>query len=186
VTEYASLIDRLQGISLFLIGMMGSGKSTVGRLLATRLNYHFFDTDQLIEQATQQTIPNLFATEGEVGFRQVETQVLEQIASFRRLVIATGGGIVTRRENWGHLQHGIVVWLDVPLAQLAARLATESEQRPLLQQADLKTTLTNLLGQRGDLYAQADLRITVPVEQTPEQTCEAILVALPTVLKTAS
>lgn len=186
VTDYASLIDRLQGISLFLIGMMGSGKSTVGRLLAAQLTYHFFDTDQLIEQATQQTIPNLFATEGEVGFRQIETQVLEQIASYRRLVIATGGGIVTRQENWGYLQHGIVVWLDVPLPQLAARLATESEQRPLLLQADLETTLTELLGKRDDLYAQADLHITVAPEQTPEQTCEAILAALPTVLKPAS
>jgi shikimate kinase len=186
VTESASLIDRLQGISLFLIGMMGAGKSTVGRLLSARLDYQFFDTDQVIEQATQQTISDIFAVEGEEGFRQVETQVLEQLASYRRLVVATGGGIVTRRENWGHLQHGIVIWLDVPLAQLVDRLAAESAQRPLLQDEDLGSKLDSLLAQRADLYAQADLRIAVSPQQTPEQTCEAILASLPTVLKKAS
>ncbi|MFW6296706.1 MAG: shikimate kinase, partial [Halothece sp.] len=118
--------DLLQGLNIFLIGMMGSGKTTIGQRLAQKLEYRFFDTDVLIEQVTKQTINDLFATEGEEGFRAIETQVLQQIASYTRSVIATGGGIILRRTNWGHLQQGLIVWLDPPIDLIVERLETDT------------------------------------------------------------
>ncbi|MEM9512829.1 MAG: shikimate kinase, partial [Cyanobacteria bacterium P01_E01_bin.48] len=79
--------------------MMGAGKSTLGGLLAQHLNYQFFDTDTLVETASGQTISDLFAREGEATFRDWETQVLTQLSAYTRLAIATGGGIVERRQN---------------------------------------------------------------------------------------
>ncbi|HEY9764246.1 MAG TPA: shikimate kinase [Trichocoleus sp.] len=150
----------LKGTNLYLIGMMGAGKSSTGALLAKQLGYQFLDTDTLIEKAVGMTISELFATQGEESFRQMETQVLSQLSAYTRLVVATGGGIVTQQMNWSYLQHGVVVWLDVPLDLLQQRLQGDT-QRPLLQQEDWPQTLQKLLEQREPLYAQADLRVTV-------------------------
>ncbi|MBD2105703.1 shikimate kinase [Nodosilinea sp. FACHB-13] len=155
-----TLTDRLSGINLYLIGMMGAGKSSTGAALAQMLGYQFFDTDAVVEAAAGQTIPDLFASQGETTFRQLETEVLAELSAYRRLVIATGGGIVTQQKNWSYLHHGIVVWLDVPTAVLQGRLAGETG-RPLLQGQDWETQLTTLLEQRQHLYAQADVRVTV-------------------------
>ncbi len=157
-----TLTDRLSGINLYLIGMMGAGKSSTGAALAQRLGYQFFDTDTVVEAAAGQSIPDLFASQGETAFRQLETKVLAELSAYRRLVIATGGGIITQQQNWSYLHHGIVVWLDVPTAVLQERLAGESG-RPLLQGQDWETKLTTLLEQRQHLYAQADVRLTVGV-----------------------
>jgi shikimate kinase len=118
-----NLIERLKGLNLYLVGMMGAGKSSTGAALAQGLGYQFFDTDSVLEAAAAQTIPEIFAQQGEAAFRQLETQVLAELSAYQRLVIATGGGIVSRPENWSYLHHGIVVWLDVPLAVLKQRLA---------------------------------------------------------------
>lgn len=150
----------LKGTSLYLVGMMGAGKSTTGALLAKQLGYQFLDTDTLIEKAVGITIAEIFATQGEESFRELETQVLAQLSAYTRLVVATGGGIVTRQMNWSYLQHGVVVWLEVPLNLLQQRLQGDT-QRPLLQQEDWPQTLQVLLEQRQSLYAQADLRVTV-------------------------
>ncbi|PZV07558.1 MAG: shikimate kinase [Leptolyngbya sp.] len=155
-----TLTDRLNGINLYLIGMMGAGKSRTGAALAQMLGYQFFDTDAVVEVAAGQSIPDIFASQGETAFRQLETEVLAELAAYRRLVVATGGGIVTQQQNWSYLHHGIVVWLDVPTAVLQGRLAGESG-RPLLQGQDWETKLTTLLAQRQHLYAQADVRVTV-------------------------
>jgi shikimate kinase len=172
-----------QGINLYLIGLMGSGKTTVGKILAARLGYQFFDTDAVIEQAAGQTIAEIFATAGEPSFRELETQVLAELSAYRRLTIATGGGIVLQQRNWSYLQQGLVVWLDVPIAQIYERLQGATESRPLLQAADLFQKLKTLLEQRYSLYAQADLQIVVPPGETPEQTADHILEAIPLVLK---
>ncbi len=158
-----TLIDRLNGINLYLIGMMGAGKSSTGAELAQALGYQFFDTDAVIEAAAGQPIPEIFAHQGEAAFRQLESQVLAELAAYRRLVIATGGGIITRQQNWSYLHHGIVVWLDVPPAILQNRLA-EDRDRPLLQGQDWDVKLTRLLAQRHSLYAQADVRVAVDAE----------------------
>ncbi|MBW4687374.1 MAG: shikimate kinase [Komarekiella atlantica HA4396-MV6] len=172
----------LQGVNLYLIGMMGAGKTTVGRLLAKHLSYGFVDTDDVIVKAAGKSINQLFAQEGEAGFRQLESDVLAQICAYTKLTIATGGGIVLRQENWGYLHHGLIVWLDVPIELLYSRIA-EDTTRPLLQDADPKGKLRSLLKQRTPLYSQADLRITVQEGETPEEIAKRVLEAIPSVLK---
>lgn len=170
----------LKGVSLYLVGMMGAGKTTVGRELATYLGYRFVDTDAVISQVTGKSITQLFADVGEAAFRQLESQVLAEVSAYTNLVIATGGGIVLRRENWSYLHHGLVVWLDVPVELLYARLA-EDTTRPLLQDADPLKKLRVLLDQRQPLYRQADLQITV-TNDTPQQLATRVLEEIPPVL----
>jgi shikimate kinase len=169
-----TLLDRLNGINLYLIGMMGAGKSSTGAELAQAVGYQFFDTDAVVEAAAGCPIPEIFATQGEVAFRQMETEVLAELASYRRLVIATGGGIVTQPQNWSYLHHGIVVWLDVPPSVLQARLAGDMG-RPLLQGQDWETKLTTLLAERQTLYAQADVRVVVGAEESVGAIADRIL-----------
>lgn len=172
----------LKGVNLYLVGMMGAGKTTVGRLMATHLGYRFVDTDAVIEQLTGQSITQLFAGVGEVAFRQMESQVLAEVSAYTNLAIATGGGIVLRRENWSYLHHGLIVWLDVPAELLYARLQTDTS-RPLLNDPDPLGKLRSLLEQRQPLYAQADLRVTVSGEETSVQLAKRVLEEIPTVLK---
>lgn len=155
-----SLTKRLKGINLYLIGMMGAGKSSTGMALAEAIGYQFFDTDMVLEAAVGQTIPEIFDQQGEAAFRQLETEVLAELSTYKQLVIATGGGIVTRQENWSYLHHGIVIWLDVPPELLKRRLEGDMG-RPLLQGSDWEDTVERLLQQREHLYAQADVRVTV-------------------------
>ncbi|MBD2169175.1 shikimate kinase [Calothrix membranacea FACHB-236] len=173
----------LQGVNLYLIGMMGSGKTTVGRLLAKHLGYGFVDTDDVIVQVARKSINQLFAESGEAAFRQLESDVLSQVCSFTKLAIATGGGIVTRQENWSYLHHGLIVWLDAPVDILYSRLQAD-DTRPLLQDVDPREKLRSLLEQRQPLYSQADLQITINKSETPEQIAERVIEAIPTVLKT--
>jgi shikimate kinase len=121
--------------------------------------YNFLDTDEIIEKATGMKIPEIFDKEGEAGFRNVESQVLDSVHSYVRCVVSTGGGIVTKVENWGKLHTGVVVWLDVEPEVIMKRI--EGTDRPLLQTEDPLQTLKNLLEERKDRYKQADLRIEV-------------------------
>jgi shikimate kinase len=178
-------VSVLKGVNLYLIGMMGAGKTTVGRELAKQLSYRFLDADNVIEETTKQTINQLFALEGEAGFRQIESDVLAQICAFTKLVISTGGGVILQQKNWSYLRHGLIVWLDVPVELLYTRLA-EDTTRPLLQDVDLKQKLRSLLEQRQSLYNQADLRISISEEETPTKTATRVLEAIPTVLKQAT
>ena len=109
-----SLAQRLEGLNLYLVGMMGTGKSALGQPLAEALGYRFIDADSTVEQAAQRSIGEIFASDGEASFRALETAVLNQIAGWHCLVVATGGGVVTRQENWGHMRQGVVIWLDAP------------------------------------------------------------------------
>ncbi len=179
---HGDLARRLEGLNLYLVGMMGTGKSAVGRPLAAALGYRFLDADTSVERVAGRSIPELFAEVGEPGFRDLETAVLGQIASWHSLVVATGGGVVTRPENWGHMQQGVVVWLDAPPELLLQRLAADPSPRPLLQTADPESQLTRLLSQRQRLYAQADLHIRQAGEPI-EQVAETVLAQLPTILK---
>jgi len=177
-----SLRERLEGLNLYLVGMMGSGKSSAGRHLAELLGYRFLDADSSIEQVAGRSIPELFASEGESGFRDLEAAVLNQIASWHSLVVATGGGVVTQPQNWGQLHQGVVIWLDAPDALLLERLSADPTPRPLMQSADPAARLAELMTQRRPLYAQADLHI-VQDGRSADQVAEQILEALPGVLK---
>ncbi|YAI82105.1 MAG: shikimate kinase [cyanobacterium endosymbiont of Rhopalodia sterrenbergii] len=170
--------ELLRGINIFLIGMMGTGKTTVGKLLAKELGYRFFDTDVLIERVTQQPIDKIFASIGEENFRQIESKVLIEVAACTKSVIATGGGIILKSQNWSHLRHGLIIWLDASVELLTARLAND-QTRPLLQKTDLTSKLNSLLEQRRSLYAQGDLRIFINENDTSEILISKILEKIP-------
>ncbi|MEM8805190.1 MAG: shikimate kinase [Cyanobacteria bacterium P01_G01_bin.38] len=176
----------LKDTSVYLVGMMGAGKSTVGKRLAEHLGYRFLDTDTVIEQTAGHPISQIFAEQGEAAFRDLETQVLNQVSTYPRLVVATGGGMVIKQMNWSYLQYGAVVWLDVPVEQLVARL-TGDVSRPLLQTsaqtADLRAKLEDLLAQRHRRYAQADIRIGCEAEEGPDTIATRIITALKQIVK---
>ena len=177
-----SLKQRLGGRSLYLVGMMGSGKTSTGRPLAEQLGYGFVDADAVIEQAAGCSIPEIFERDGEAGFRALESQVLNAIGQRHSLVVATGGGVVTQQENWGLLHSGIVIWLDVVPEQLMQRLKADSTLRPLLQTDDPDAALNTLLNQRRPLYAEADLTVVID-QETPAAVADGILQLLPSLLK---
>jgi shikimate kinase len=146
---------------LVLVGLMGVGKTTVGRLCATRLGRAFVDTDGLVVAAAGIPFADLWADEGESGFRARErTAVRDAAASPDALVIACGGGAVLDADNRTALREtGFVVWLDAPAEALAARLGPD-DSRPLLAGGDRTATLTRLADVRAAAYdAAADVRI---------------------------
>ncbi|MGB3511232.1 MAG: shikimate kinase [Microcoleaceae cyanobacterium] len=172
----------LKGVNLYLVGMMGAGKTTLGYLLAQQLGYRFLDTDSLISQAAGKSINEIFADDGEEAFRQLETKVLAEISSYKKLTIATGGGIVINPFNWSYLQHGIVIWLDVPVEELYRRLQ-DDRSRPLLQDDDPLGKLHSLFEERRPLYANADVHINVVGGTGPEQVAVLVLEEIKKVLK---
>ena len=182
VDSTPSLRQRLGGRNLYLVGMMGSGKTSTGRPLAQRLEYGFVDADAVIEQAAGCTIPEIFKRDGETGFRNLETQVLSAISQRHSLIVATGGGAVTRPENWGAMHQGIVIWLDVKQEQLLKRLEQDDTPRPLLQEQDSALALERLLTARRPIYAESDLTVVIDAEPADE-VAEGILKLLPTLIQ---
>ena len=182
VDSTPTLKQRLGGRSLYLIGMMGSGKTSAGRPLAERLGYGFVDADAVIEQAAGCSISEIFQRDGEAEFRALEKQVLSSISQRHSLVVATGGGVVTQKENWGLLHSGIVIWLDVVQDQLLKRLQADKTMRPLLQTADPEAALNDLLAERKALYAEADLTVVIN-DEPPEAVADGIVQLLPGLLK---
>ena len=153
-----------------------------GRPLAQRLGYGFVDADGVVEKLAGRPIPQIFETDGEQGFRTLESQVLQAIGQRHSLVVATGGGVITQPENWGVLHQGIVIWLAPERDQLLARLLVDPGERPLLQERDPAAALDAILEARTPLYAEADLRITVG-DETVNAVTEQILEAIPGILK---
>ena len=182
VDSTPSLRQRLGGRNLYLVGMMGSGKTSTGRPLAQRLEYGFVDADAVIEQAAGCTIPEIFKRDGETGFRNLETQVLSAISQRHSLIVATGGGAVIRPENWGAMHQGIVIWLDVKQEQLLKRLEQDDTPRPLLQEEDPAMVLETLMTARRPMYSEADLTVVIDAEQ-PEEVADGILKLLPTLIQ---
>ncbi|TDU71102.1 shikimate kinase [Prosthecobacter fusiformis] len=147
--------------NIVLIGLMGSGKSTVGRMVAHMLGFQFADTDHLIIEKAGCSIPEIFAKEGEDGFRLRESEALRSLLGCRHCVIATGGGIITQVRNRPLLQHlGFITWLEADPKLLARRTASNND-RPLLRGEEPPLVkLERLLSERKPLYKQlADLRI---------------------------
>ena len=136
-------------------------------------NYNFLDTDTIIEKAADMTIPEIFESEGEEGFRGVEAQILDSVHAYVRCVISTGGGLVCRMQNWSKLQTGIVVWLDVAPEVIMTRI--EGTDRPLLQTDDPLQTLKNLSDERKEKYEQADIRIEVTQDMDEEKVANEVL-----------
>ncbi|MGD1901546.1 MAG: shikimate kinase [Geitlerinemataceae cyanobacterium] len=171
------LAKGLKGINVYLVGMMGAGKSTIAKLLARQLGYRCLDTDTIVEQVSGKTIVEIFESEGEAGFRDLESQVLEQVAAFQRTVVSTGGGIVLRDRNWGQMRQGSVLWIDVPIEDLFGRLKGNST-RPLLNDPDPKGKLVALMIERRERYGLADARITSTNAEPPNSTTHNAIEAL--------
>jgi len=171
---------------IYLTGFMGSGKSTIGPLLAARLGYSFLDLDALIEARVGKPVSSLFAEDGEVAFRALEAALLRETTRQEHVVVALGGGALTFEENLSLARaSGGVVYLRVSPMQLARRLATGSEGRPLLKGADgqrlsgvsLQAKIEAMLVRREAFYRRAH----VTVEATwlgVETTVEAVVQAL--------
>jgi shikimate kinase len=146
---------------IILVGMMGSGKSTVGQRLATALNSTFADTDQILVQRLGRPISKLFELYGEETFRQHETAVLRSLGPSDG-ILATGGGIVLREENWTELRRlGRSFFLHVDLEIMVDRLEKSRRKRPLLANDDWKERFATLYRERLPLYQKADVQISI-------------------------
>jgi shikimate kinase len=161
--------------SIALIGMMGMGKSVVGKALEQKTGLPRFDTDEIISSKSKMPITEIFSTHGEEHFRNLETETLRSMSLEEPAIIVTGGGIVLRAENMDLLrQLGTVVWLDADEATLRTRIRGLSD-RPLLQTANPRAALSELLAAREPLYRRAaDLRVDVS-QKNPQQIAELIL-----------
>ena len=176
-----TLKEKLGGRNIFLIGMMGSGKSQTGPVLAKMINYAFVDTDDVIEKASKQSISSIFEKDGEKVFRDVEKKVLKEISQHHSLVIATGGGLVTLPENWGILHQGIVIWLDLDLKRSIKRLESDQKRRPLLLGDNLAENFSQIYESRKPIYLESDLRIEVE-DQSPYDVATMVSEHLPSIL----
>ena len=140
--------------NVILIGPMGAGKSTIGRQLAQMLNYEFVDSDHEIEARTGADIPWIFDVEGEEGFRRREESVIDELTQRDGVVLATGGGVITREANRRAISaRGIVIYLKTSIEQQLARTAKD-RKRPLLQHAEPRKVLTELMKIREPLYLE--------------------------------
>ncbi|WP_449394282.1 shikimate kinase [Devosia riboflavina] len=173
-----ALIERLGGRPLILVGMMGAGKTTVGRRLATRLGRRFLDSDEEIEKAAQMTIPEIFAQRGEPEFRAGEMRVISRLLKENDIVLATGGGAFVNPETRALVKSGAIsVWLKADLDVLFERVSRRSN-RPLLKTADPKGTLEKLIADRYPIYAEADLTVLsrdVPQDSVAADVISALL-----------
>lgn len=152
--------------SLFLVGPMGAGKTTIGKLLAQELKLNFKDTDKEIEERTGADIAWIFDVEGEQGFRQRETQVLDELTQqMPPVVLATGGGVIIKSENRGFLcARGLVVYLKAGIDSQVER-TSKDKKRPLLQNENPQQVLENLMQERQPLYEEvADLVMDTDVD----------------------
>ena len=165
---------KLQSGNLILVGMMGSGKTTMGRALAKHLGKVFVDSDEEIQKRTGVTIPHIFDIEGETGFRQRETAAIRDLVERDNMVLATGGGAVLAEQSRELMrQNGIVIYLKANVHDLWQR-TRHDRNRPLLQTADPYAKLTELFQQRDPLYLQvADI-----VMQSGKQSAHALMLQL--------
>jgi shikimate kinase len=146
-------------MKLFLIGMMGSGKTHWGKWFAKKAKECFYDLDNLIEIAEEKTIAEIFAEDGEVSFRKTEAKILGWFAEKKKFVLATGGGTPCFHGNMKWMnEHGMTIWIDEPVEVLFERLLPEKDHRPLiknLSNEELKNFLSDKLKERKPFYSQA-------------------------------
>jgi shikimate kinase len=167
-TGIPASLPRLGRRSIVLVGMMGVGKSSIGRRLGARLAIPFVDADTEIEKAAGMTIAEIFARHGEASFRSGEARVIARLLEGGPQVLATGGGAVMNDETRAAIKaKGISIWLNAEIDLLMRRISKRKNERPLLQTADPAATLRQLLTDRAPVYAQAD--ITVQSREVPHE-----------------
>jgi shikimate kinase len=181
-TPEETIVAALGKRAIVLVGMMGAGKSTVGRRLAARLGLNFVDADTEIEVAAGMSIPDIFATHGEQSFRDGEVRVIARLLEGAPCVVATGGGAWMRPDTRERIRaKGVSVWLKAEPDVLLRRVKRRSD-RPLLQNADPAATIEKLVGERYPLYAEADLTLLsreVPHDRIVEECLAALAEYLP-------
>jgi shikimate kinase len=157
----------MQSENIYLIGLMGAGKTTIGRQLAKALKLPFYDSDKAIEESTGVDIPTIFEFEGEDGFRDREQKMIQQLTQKKGIVLATGGGAILREQNRKLLkENGFIVYLQCSVDRILERTRRDS-QRPLLQIENPKERLESLFAQREPLYLScADYKIDTGVMQS--------------------
>jgi shikimate kinase len=159
--------------NLALVGFMGVGKSSVGRIVAEHLRFGFVDTDDLIEERAGAAITEVFAREGEAAFRAHERAVVEELAGRERLVIATGGGLICQPGNLESLrQHALIVTLWASAQTIWERVRHQTH-RPLLQTADPQARIAELLAARGPAYRQAGVLVGADL-RTPREVAQQV------------
>ncbi|MEJ6398188.1 shikimate kinase [Yoonia sp. 208BN28-4] len=164
--------------TVVLVGMMGSGKTAIGRALAGRLGVPFLDSDAAIEEAASATIAEIFANDGEAFFRRREAEVIDRLMSGPPAILSTGGGaFLTPRIRDGIADKGVAVWLDAPLDLLWERVR-HKDTRPLLRTADPRKTLSEIFDARVPVYAKADLRVPVATGYSIDETTDAVVQVL--------
>jgi len=172
------LAEQLAGKPLVLVGMMGAGKTTVGRRLAARLNRQFLDSDEEIEKAAQMSIPEIFEQRGEPEFRAGETRVIARVLKEHNVVLATGGGAFVNLETRALMKaEAVTVWLKAEVDILFERVSRRSN-RPLLKTANPRATLEKLIEERYPIYAEADVIVLsrdVPQEVVAGDIVDAVL-----------
>src|SRR5579859_167887 len=176
-TQEAEIAAALGARSIVLVGMMGAGKSTIGRRLSVRLGLPFLDADAEIEQAHRLPIPDIFEKYGEPYFRDGEVRVIARLLDNGPAVIATGGGAVMREETRDRIRaKAVSIWLKVDTDVIMRRVKRRSD-RPLLQTADPEATVERLVKEREPLYGQADVTIwsrDVPHDKIVDECLEAL------------
>ena len=166
--------------TVVLVGMMGSGKTAIGRALALRLNVPFVDSDAAIEEAAASSIADIFARDGEAFFRKREAEVLRRLLSGPPRIVSTGGGAFLASANREIIaQMGVAVWLDADLETLWERVR-HKDTRPLLRTADPKATLAALFKERSPVYGLAGLKISVNAHASIAQTTDLVIDTLTT------
>ncbi len=161
-----------------LVGLMGAGKSTVGRRLAKRLGLDFIDSDRAIEEAAGASTAEIFERHGEAAFRDGERRLVARLIDGSVRIIATGGGAFNDPATRSLLnEKAVTVWLDAPVDVLAER-TQRRDNRPLLRNGDRHAILTRLAEERGGFYAQAHIHIRIEQEGSHGEVVEAIIVAL--------
>jgi shikimate kinase len=154
--------------NIALIGFMGTGKSSVGRLVASQLHFTFVDTDELIESRAGRSISEIFAEAGEPAFRQIERQVVEELARTHRMVISSGGGLAAQPDNLASLkEHALIVCLWASPEVIWERVRHQSH-RPLLQDPDPMARIRALLAAREPFYRQADVLVNTEMRSVKE------------------
>jgi len=160
--------------NVFLVGFMGAGKTTVGKILADKTRYEYLDADKVIEKRAGATITQIFSEHGEPYFRDLESESLEELAKNGNQVIATGGGVIQRDRNWDAMKkNGITIYLKASVETIWDRIKDDTT-RPLLQVEDPLETARDLLNNRTPMYEKADI-IFITDDFSPEQIADEIL-----------
>ena len=167
--------DRRKLVNLALVGFMGTGKTTVGRLIADTLRFEFLDTDELIQQRTGRLIADIFAQDGEPAFRALEREVVAELAGRQKTVISTGGGLPAEPGNLAGLKkHSLVVCLWASPERIWERVRNQSH-RPLLHHPDPQARIRELLAAREPFYKSADVLVNTDLRNVREVSQQIVL-----------